>query len=235
MELNRKIIFEWDYLNWSKAIDHWKLDELITNDKNQKVLLIGEREGGLSLYTASLGLNTMCTGYEGISESVVCAHKKYVFSDLIQYGTANIFSLPFKDCEFDFVVVKSVIGGLMYDRKNKSSRNIAMQSLAVEEIHRVLKSNGYYLGAENMKGSLITQGLRYLVKRGKIRWRHFSVDELVELLRVFHRPQLKFFGLLPTTSRSNIINMIAYKFNLIFDFMMPQKSKYIVFIKCKKL
>ena len=50
-KLRNKDIIEWDVVNWSKALTFWeKYSKPITG--GSKVLEIGSRNGGLSLYAA---------------------------------------------------------------------------------------------------------------------------------------------------------------------------------------
>jgi hypothetical protein len=65
--LTPKEIIGWDIHNWWPVIEFWS-DNLVFKDK--KVLALGEREGGISLYFASMGAKVICSDYGGIKADI---------------------------------------------------------------------------------------------------------------------------------------------------------------------
>lgn len=56
-----KDIIEWDIPNWSRAIKKWNKSSGIASVKGKRVLELGGRSGGLSLYFALKGAEVVCT------------------------------------------------------------------------------------------------------------------------------------------------------------------------------
>jgi hypothetical protein len=55
---NRTDIIQWDIENWSKCLDFW--DDNIDLKSPKKVLALGERQGGMSLYFGLNGHQVIC-------------------------------------------------------------------------------------------------------------------------------------------------------------------------------
>ena len=53
-------VIEWDVKNWSRAIEFWEKD-IPENLEGMKVLDIGGRNGGLSLFWALKGADVVCS------------------------------------------------------------------------------------------------------------------------------------------------------------------------------
>lgn len=171
-------IFEWDVDNWSKCLPYWapwltRLDRNTTH-----ILALGERAGGLSLYFALQGFHVLCTDYHLPSERVRLLHARWGVQERMTYAAVNAFHIPYPANAFDVVVCKSVIGGLQLERKRPESRTLPHQRLAVEEIRRVLKPGGLFFGAENLVGSPIHRGLRWLKWGVASGWRHLRPAEI---------------------------------------------------------
>ena len=56
-----KDIVEWDVVNWSRAISFWEKDIHDKDLTGKKVLDIGGRNGGISLFFALKGCNVICS------------------------------------------------------------------------------------------------------------------------------------------------------------------------------
>lgn len=228
--LSLKNIIEWDVLNWSQSLLFWE-DEVKLKDK--KVLAIGERNGGLSLWAASQGAEVFCSDQYGIKKEVIDWHSQYNFSKYISYHSINALEIPFNDEFFDIVICKSVIGGIKLVHNDPSSRTVDVQKIAIKEIHRVLKKGGSLLGAENMRGSKFHTIVRIILKKNK-RWRYLKYIEMDELVNLFEFKKFFYFAVLPTNVKFNFINKAFFILNKMINQFVPDSSKYIVFFHCRK-
>ena len=136
-------ILGWDILNWSELIRHWQpvLQQL---PKNSKVLAIGERTGGMSLWLALLGFHVTCSDILDISAEAGALHKKYGVQDRITYLQLDVVNEENYTGEFDIIIAKSVIGGLKAQRGKSRSRSFEVHRKAVDNIHRMLSQGGHF-------------------------------------------------------------------------------------------
>lgn len=222
-------IIEWDKLNWSKALRHWTQALKSKDPQNTKILVLGERKGGLSIWLARLGYTVICTDRIEISKEVRNLHKKYNLSSKITYDKADIFNLNFKDKSFDVVICKSVIGGLKKDYNNRDSRTLEAQRDAIIEVRRVLKSDGVFLGAENMVGSPIHKLFHSITGKDK-GWRYLTPQEIKFIFSDFNGLQISYFGFLGTSYRSPLINKCFNFLDLLLSSIFPRSWLYISFI-----
>lgn len=227
-------VIEWDVFNWSHALRHWSQDVAKIPTEGAKVLCLGERNGGLSLWFALQGFQVMCSDFNGPRQEANRLHERYGVADRIQYADINIFQIPFPDNTFNIVACKSVIGGLKLDYRDKSSRTVENQKLAVVEIRRVLKPGGIFCGAENMRGSWLHMTARKLLKGDKLGWRHLRVIEIYQLFDEFTNRDFQFYGFLGSYYRNKILNKISSIIDKILSRMMPRQWLYIAFIVAKK-
>lgn len=225
-------IIEWDVPNWSQLIKYWTpvLEKL---PKDSKVLAIGERNGGLSIWLALLGFEVLCTDREGPTEKARELHKKYNVADKIKYGEMDIVNHNDPTPQFDIIIAKSVIGGLKADHKDKSTRNFDVQLRAVNNIYNMLKPGGYFLSAENTQGSVLLQLIRKMKGKDK-GWRHFSSAEIPKLYNKFSDVQTDTFGVLPTLFSNTAINNLVFSINKYLLAILPKSVKYISFTAARK-
>ena len=134
--------------------------------------MLGDRMGGLSLWLARLGYNVLCTDYSPLDNAVRLLHERWQVQDRIVYVSADVFGLKYPDDYFDMVTCKSVIGGLSLDHADALTRSLENQKLAVEEIRRVLKPGGVFLGAENLTGSKCHMAMRKFLSNRLLFWRY---------------------------------------------------------------
>ncbi len=142
-------IIQWDIKNWSKCLSFWEKNADL--DTSKRVLALGEREGGISLYFAQNGHEVICSDYNPMPETTKLMHADYGVSDKITYQKIDMKDINLEDASVDVVVFKSVIGAL----GNKED-----QEKALNEIYRVLKNDGVFLFAENLEGSKLHNYLR---------------------------------------------------------------------------
>ncbi|MDQ3101692.1 MAG: class I SAM-dependent methyltransferase, partial [Bacteroidota bacterium] len=151
-------VLQWEVRSWARALRFW--EEQIPDGRPLRALGIGEREGGLSLWFASKGIDVVCTDLDPFPEVTQKLHEAYGVSDRIQLARADATSLHFPDESFDIVFFKSVIGAL--GTKEKQLRSI-------EEFHRVLRLGGLLCFAENLSGT----SLHRLLRRRFVAWNSY--------------------------------------------------------------
>lgn len=225
-------IIEWDIPNWSQLIKYWTpvIEKL---PRDSKVLAIGERNGGLTIWLAMMGFNVVCTDREGPTEKARQLHIKYGVSDRVTYGDIDIVNCTPDSGTYDLIIAKSVIGGLKSDPKDRMTRNFEVQKKAVANIYAMLKPGGIFLSAENTKGSILVSLVRKI--KGKDRgWRYFNWSEIKELYAVFPKVEIKTFGIIPTLFPNGGLNKFIFLVNKYIFGFLPNSSKYISFTAAQK-
>ncbi len=225
-------VIEWDVPNWSGVLPFWK-QHLPDKQNDLKILTIGERNGGLSLWLALQGYAVMYSDVHEPREEAIALHRKYGVQDIISYEQVDVFSMPYEDNSLDAIVCKSVIGGLKLVYKDRRTRTLENQKKAVEEIRRVLKPGGVFLGAENMKGSPLHHFYRKYKGLDK-GWRYLSLEELEYLFSGFSKLESKQFGFLPSTTSLKGLNKIAGRLNVLLALCLPASWQYISFLSALK-
>lgn len=225
-------IIEWDVRNWAQLLHYWQpvLEQL---PRDSRVLAIGERNGGLSLWLALMGFHVTCTDITDVAASARPLHEKYGVQNLIEYRQLDIVNDEWQEEQFDIIIGKSVIGGVKPTRGRSSSRNFEALEQAMHNIHRLLKPGGYFFSAENLQGGLLNRYMRKRLKGGK-GWYYLSLPELNRLFNVFSLVQTKTFGILPTFFSSKSVNMFMYFINRSLQPVLPDSSKYIAFTIARK-
>lgn len=223
-------IIEWDVRNWAQLIGCWS-DIIEEYPKTAKVLTVGERNGGLSLWLAQMGYNVVCTDITETTEGAKALHKKYGVADKISYRKLDVVNDE-TDELYDIILAKSVIGGLKANRQDATTRSFSVQKKAIAQIHSMLDKGGVFLSAENLQGNLFTKWSRTIAKKNK-GWRYLKYSELSQLFSSYNILQIKTFGILPSSFSSSVINGIAYGINRVLNFL-PANMKYIAFVAAKK-
>ena len=94
-------IVEWDVATWKQALPFW---ERCAGDlTGAKVLDIGGRHGGLSLYFALRGCRVVCSDLQGPTKDAMALHKRYNASDQVCYREIDATGIDAPDGEFDVV------------------------------------------------------------------------------------------------------------------------------------
>jgi SAM-dependent methyltransferase len=217
----KKDIVIWDVKTWYKAIVYW--DKNIDWNKVQNCLELGGREGGLSLWLALKGKNTICSDLQDVKQSAEELHQKYKVNSLIKYQDIDATNIPY-DSFFDVIVFKSVIGGV--GRHN----DIQQQQKAFSEIYKALKPGGKLLFAENLIASPFHQKMREKYVNWGSSWRYVSIAEMQDFLKPFSSYTLKTTGVLATFGRNeNQRQFFASIDELILNKICPKEWQYICY------
>ena len=168
-----------------------------------------------------------CTDRTGPTPQAYALHERHGVSARVSYHAVDVFDIPFADGAFDVVGCKSVIGGLKRDYGDRKTRTLQNQEAAVREMWRVLRPGGVLLGAENLRGTPVHRGLRWLASRGNMGWRHLSLVELHTLLGAFAETQVRTFGLLGSRSRHEGLNRVTATADALLRPLVPADWCYV--------
>ncbi|MBL7683108.1 MAG: class I SAM-dependent methyltransferase [Flavipsychrobacter sp.] len=218
-------IIEWDVNNWSQALKIWQpaIDKL---PRTAKVLAIGERNGGLTLWLALQGFTVLCTDRNGVTENAKMLHAKYGVTTNISYANLDIVNDTPSTAQYDLIIMKSVLGGLKEQYNKAESRTRVARQKAINNIYTMLQPGGVLLTADNLQGSYLLKTFREL--KGKNRqWYYFNMQELKTLFIHFSRTDVYTFGIIPTRFSKPLLNRLAYALNKILKRFFPQGSSYI--------
>ncbi len=217
----RKDIIQWDVKAWSKALNFWEKN--VNWDNVQNGLELGGREGGLSLWLALKGKETICSDLSNVENSAGALHKKYNISSLIKYQDIDATNIPYENF-FDIIVFKSILGGI--GRNN----HYEIQQQVLGQIYKALKPGGKLLFAENLIASSFHQRLRKKFTGWGEAWRYVSIKEMNDLLKDFSSFTLKTTGVLGTFGRNEgQRNFLSTMDEILFNNVCPENWKYIVY------
>ncbi|MDQ3099943.1 MAG: class I SAM-dependent methyltransferase [Bacteroidota bacterium] len=184
-------VLQWEVRSWSRALKFW--EQNIPATRPIRALGIGERDGGLSLWFASKGIDVVCTDLDPFPAATRKMHDAYGVSDRIYLDRADATSLRFPDQSFDIIFFKSVIGALCTKEK---------QLQAIQEFHRVLKPGGLLCFAENLSGTLLHGYLRKRFVAWNSYWRYLHSDHDRDLFNSFRIVNDRTNGLIANLGRS---------------------------------
>lgn len=219
-------ILQWDVNTWVAALRIWH--PVATAMPHARVLDIGARDGGLSLYFALLGHNVLCSDLRGPSLEARALHARYDVGGRIRYAAIDATQIAATDGQFDLVCFKSVLGGVGYG--NRFDR----QKEAVTEMYRVLRPGGALLFAENLHGSLLHQMLRRWFVRWGRGWRYPSPTELPELFFPFEHLRTECRGVLACFGRTERQRALFHGLDVVLDPLLFDRCKYMVAGVAKK-
>ena len=212
-------IAEWDIYTWGRvAIQYWDnvIEEYFPSNKNLRVLDIGARNGGTSLYFGLKGMSCICSDIEEPTEKAKALHCKYGVSSLIYYDIVDCTNIKFEDGTFDIVAFKSVMGAV---GRNSNYNSICK---AAAEIYRVLKPNGLLVFCENLQGSWLHKiSRKTLVKWGNS-WNYLTIDFINQIIRGFSEYQIKTYGFLNCFIKSN--SLVNWLDNKLCRIIKPQNQ-----------
>jgi 2-polyprenyl-3-methyl-5-hydroxy-6-metoxy-1,4-benzoquinol methylase len=119
-----KDIIQWDVVSWSEILKYW--EDNINWENVHTCLELGGRKGGLSLWLALKGKQTVCSDISDAKENAKTLHSRYNINSLITYQDIDATAIPYEDY-FDVVVFKSIIGEAVPkppDRDRKGGGNL---------------------------------------------------------------------------------------------------------------
>lgn len=214
-------ILQWDIRTWSSALRYW---ERKVDWKNvQHCLELGGREGGLSLWLALKGKQTVCSDLENTSATASTLHQKYGVGGLIRYQDIDATKIPYQDA-FDLIVFKSIIGGIGHNNQKDK------QAAAFQEMYKALKPGGTLLFAENLSASPLHRYLRNKFVGWGASWRYVTLDEMKEFLQPFHSVEMHTTGFAGTFGRTEKQRSLLSVFDkLLFNHTTPSSWRYMVF------
>ncbi|MBS1772966.1 MAG: class I SAM-dependent methyltransferase [Bacteroidetes bacterium] len=217
-------IIEWDVPNWSQILKVWQ-PIIDTLPKDAKILAIGERNGGLSLWLALQDFHVVCTDREGVTNKAKELHNQYGVSHLISYDTLDIVNTNITG-NYDIVIMKSVLGGLKEVYNDSTTRNDSTRTRAINNIHRLLKQGGYLLTSDNLKGNLFTRFGRS-IKQKNNSWHYFTPSEINNIFSSFASVKISTFAIIPTKFGSKAFNRLIFSINQFFSNLFPSNANYI--------
>ncbi|HPF89310.1 MAG TPA: class I SAM-dependent methyltransferase [Flavobacteriales bacterium] len=189
--VNLHDVIQWEVRSWSRVLPLW--ERHLPAQRPARFLGIGEREGGLSLWFASLGHDVLCTDLRPFPPATRALHERNGLAERIRYDQADATALPYPEGSFDGVFFKSVIGALGSKER---------QQQAIAEMHRVLKPGGVLYFAENLHGTWLHQWLRKRFVSWNVYWRYLDVEADSDLFSPFTRLEGRTTGLLANLGRS---------------------------------
>ncbi len=217
----KKDIIQWDVNSWFRALNFW--EQKVAFSKEMKVLELGGREGGLSLWLAKKGLNVTCSDLINVEQTAKPLHEKYQLATKISYQDISALDIPYEN-EFDLIVFKSIIGGI------GAPDNIERQIEVFKQIYNALKPGGKLLFAENMRASKFHLFMRKKFVKWGNNWRYIELNELEMFLNQFLKVDIKTTGFFATFGRTNSQrNFLSYMDLLFFNWWLPKSTKYIAY------
>ena len=216
-----KTYLEWDWVNWSSAIRYW--DKYCSQDYSNSVALeIGARNGGLSLWLAQKGCQTICSDVNGPTENAKNLHRQFNQSNNIQYTEIDATNIPYMDY-FDIVVFKSVLGGI------GRNDNFDRQQKTIDTIYSSLKSGGELLFAENLIASPIHRFFRKKYVTWAKEWRYVTIKEMERFLNQFRSFNYRVVGFLGAFGRNeNQKQLFGFLDRNFFQYVSPKSWRYII-------
>ena len=225
VKYNRQLyndIIEWDVETWKIALHFW--DNVLGGGiSGLKALEIGARNGGLTLYLALKGCNTVCSDLAGVTEEAKVLHKRYKVEHLVSYAKVDATDIRYPNNCFDIVAFKSVLGGIGRN-DNKSA-----QQKAINEIYRILKPNGLFLFAKNLIGSRFHMLLRKKFIRWGSSWRYVSIREMEEFTSMLSFFKYSTSGFCSAFGRTEMHRKILHIFDIIIVPVISNSYRYIIY------
>jgi SAM-dependent methyltransferase len=185
-------VIEWDVENWSTALDYWPRHTAL-GLRNRRVLEIGSRRGGLSLWLAANGATVVCSDVAGPAEEAMRKHWEFGVSDRVSYAAVDALRMDYAG-EFDIVVFKSVLGALGSDLRR--------QEAALARMHKALRPGGELWFAENLAASPVHRALRSRYVSWAGHWHYATLPELRRWLSMFPSVSMTTCGVLGALGRS---------------------------------
>ena len=212
-------VIQWDIVNWSRAIPLWQ-KHLKTSFKGYQCLELGGNAGGLSLWMALNGGDSICSDLENPEEIASPLHNKYPRLN-IKYEAINALEIPYSN-HFDLVAFKSILGGVSRGGRNERKKETANQ------IHKSLKKGGQLIFSENLIASPLHQFFRKKFVKWGNDWNYLSIDEVDAIFEDFESFNYKTIGFFGAFGRMESQRSFLGRLDQIFDKVFPKRNHYIL-------
>lgn len=228
-ELKRDIV-EWDVVNWGRALQF--IDDKLkgTDLSEKKVLCIGERRGGMSLYFSVKGAGeVVCSDITQDFSTAKALHKKYGVKAIKYLELDASDEMP--EMEYDIICFKSVLGAIGY------GGNVDNQYKAIRNMHHALKPGGVLCFMENLQASPLHMFLRRVVSpKDSYRktWRYLAVHELKDLCGEFSKIEIETFGFWGCMGINEALRRYFGKLDTAIDWCCPKNYRYIASVYAVK-
>ena len=136
----------------------------------------------------------------------------------IEFQELNALGLPYTN-EFDFVLFKSVLGGIV------RSNDLLKLKRIMSEIHKVLKPGGECLFIENMDGFFLHSYMRRRYGAAKNFWYYPSLKDFFILSKPFKSMKYQTFGFLG--GGDFLLKNFRSKLDYYFEKIIPPTWHYI--------
>jgi len=218
-----KDVFEWDVVNWSRALPFWLKSSDLDLSKSQ-ALEIGSRDGGLSVFLGENCQKVICSDLHGPTQKAPAIHQKYNLKN-ISYEELSAFEISKKHKNVDLIATKSVLGS--FDNEN--------QSKVVDEIHKSLRKGGEYWFVENLESTVLHRFMRKKFTNWGHRWTYIKHSDISAKFSKFSELKFTTFGLLGTFGINPAHrNFLGFLDKTVFDRVVPASMHYIVVGVAKK-
>lgn len=219
-------ILQWDIKSWSKALIFW--DKNVDWNQVQNGLELGAGQGGLSLWLAMKGKETICSDFKDVKNRAEKLYFQYNVNSLIKYQDIDARDIPYNNF-FDIIVFKSILGAI------GRNDNYQIQIQVFKEIYKALKPGGKLLFAENLIASPLHQSLRKRYMKWGKTWRYVSLTEIKIFLKEFSDYDVITSGFLGAMGRTEWHqNIFATIDTIVLNKVCPDRWKYIVYGIAKK-
>jgi len=213
-------IFEWDVVNWSRALGFWA-EHSSAQKPPMQVLELGGHRGGLSLWAAKAGHQVICSDLHSPQSHAGVLHKKYGVDEQISYQAIDATSIPYEN-KFDRIVFKSILGGV-----GRQGNEAAIQK-AIAEIHKALKPGGQLLYAENLSGSILHTTLRKRFVSWAAQWNYIDLSSVDRLFEEFDSHVYHTSGFFGAFGRTETQRTIVGHIDSVLNPILPKSWQYIL-------